>query len=530
MINKQKIFIPLIILLTCTYQFCSVDITDIQQLIQSTDEEIDIFPEDEKPLYDTWETVKALTRSCASDPTGILEAQGLLQNDFYNFTHPINQRSIQDLPQFYFFLCPPPACAYKSWQFLVEAFYNETHKANLTKNSTAIKSYLNFGLAREFEQFALDIDIPQVLSLFANIKVQERRAGIMLGGLRTYENWYVYFRTPIEYLFRNFFLTDAERKAIEAAQLFVVDPQFQMEFARKHLIADRIGIGDTRINVGYTVIDNPCLLFDVGLESTLPTAFAFKKGVFGTHFPKHQITPSLDLTELLNLAISDIKKAQEIGGEFLFQAIDRLSRILLETGLGNNGHVGLGVFTFSDLSLNCNFNLKTRAALEYLLPSIEWRYFIKKKNQEDFEKLKNINPGDCEKELIFLQNEIINTLFPSGFNTLVFPGFIFKLTNLVSGTLAQRWQLALGYDIWWQQKEKLGTIHAPKSERSLLRKTIATRSEAFQSKIFGSVTMFKKCLEDNTCLWSLSLYADKTFLRSGIGKDFNIALRFEVLW
>ena len=94
--------------------------------------------------------------------------------------------------------------------------------------------------------------------------------------------------------------------------------------------------------------------------------------------------------------------------------------------------------------------------------------------------------------------------------------------------MAHRWQVAIGYDLWWQQKEKLGTIKAPEPERSILRKKIATRPGAFQGKIFGSATMFKKGPQCN-CDWSLSLYADKTFLRSGIGKDFNIGLRFELL-
>lgn len=536
MINKQKILFLLTALLTYTYQCDAMDTPDLSQWIQTTDDDSNIFPDYDKPLYDAWSTVKAFTRSCVTGVDGIIDAQGLLQNDLYNFTHPINQRSIQDLPQFYFFLCPPPAyaCTCPSWQFLIEAFYNKTHKTNLTKESTAIKSYLNFSLARELEQFAFDIDIPHVLSLFENLKAQERRAGIMLGGLRTHGKWNVGVRTPLEYLIRNFYLTDQELKEIEAEPLFDdTDPDTDNDketknFIRKHLIADRFGIGDTRIHIGYTTIDNPCLLLNVGFEATLPTAFAFKKGLYGNHFPKHQVTPSLDLVELLNLASTNFEQTKIVGEKFLTQAIDRLSRILLETGLGNNGHVGLGVFTYSDMCLNSNFTVKTRAALEYLLPSIEWRYFIKKKNLAEFEKLKNATAADCDQELKFLENEIIDTLFPQGFGTVVFPGFIFKLTNVVSGTLAQRWQLALGYDIWWQQKEHLGTINTSKQERSLLKKDIATRPDAFQSKIFGSATLFKKGPEC-TCDWSLSLYADRTFLRSGIGKDFNIALRFELL-
>jgi hypothetical protein len=534
MINKQRLLFSLPILFVMQ-SLLALELTDLTSWEIAIEQEGDFFPDYEKEPYDTWRAVKAFTRSCATDVDGIIQAQGILQKDLYNYTHPINQRSIHDLPQFYFLLCPPP-CACKSWQFLVEPFYNDTHKGNFTKDSTAIKAYINFGLAKDFEPFAIDIDLPHVLSLFEDLKIQERRGGIMVGGTKSFGSWYFHIRTPVEYLIRNFFLTDAELKAIDAEPLFNDDDsstdndEETNNFTRRHLIADRIGIGDTRLNIGHTIIDNPGVLLDLGFEATIPTAFALKKGLYGHHFPKDQLTPTFDLIAFLNLATTDPLQAQEEGKDFLLAAIDRFSRILLETGLGNNGHLGLGIFSYNDICITRHFNFKTRATLEYLLPGFERRYFIKKKNPSDFELLNvnNIDPNNCEKELIFLQNQIIDTLFPSGFDTLVYPGFIVKLTNVISGTLAQRWQLALGYDIWWQQRENFGRIKAPDADRSELRKKIALRPTAFQSKIFGSATMFKKGPACN-CDWSLSLYVDKTFLRSGIGKDFNIALRFELL-
>jgi len=110
---------------------------------------------------------------------------------------------------------------------------------------------------------------------------------------------------------------------------------------------------------------------------------------------------------------------------------------------------------------------------------------------------------------------------------LVFPGFIFKLTNVLSAGLAKnKIQINLGHDLWWQQGEELGKIIAPPEESTRLRKDIAKRPPAFQSKLFASIIYFRRGRKYD---WCFKLYGDKTFLRSGIGKDFNFGVRFELL-
>jgi len=233
--------------------FETADLFSLIDSIESTD--TDIFSANSmnytKELFTPQTTLRAFTRSCASDCDGILEAQNIFAQDLYQFTHPINQRSILDYPEFYFYACLPCWCGDKIWQPFVHLFYNETHKGNFTRDRTGINSYLSFESIPNFEQFGLDVNTPRVLDLFKNLKIQERRAGVMLGGAHHYEKWFFSFRTPLEYLLRNFFLTPQEVKAIQSDPLFndldpaTDDAQEVMKFAREHLVSDRIGVGDT---------------------------------------------------------------------------------------------------------------------------------------------------------------------------------------------------------------------------------------------------------------------------------------------
>ncbi len=530
MITKQWLLFLLCFLLNVSLgAFDMPDFFSLENFIESEDDSF--FCKDEQQEYTPDRVLKALTRSCNTDEEGIIEAQRFLRLDLYKRTNPINQRSIQDIPQFYFFYCPPPKSVCKSWQLFLQTFVNRTGKANFTRDGTTLGSYLafeNVNIISEFEGLLFDLNLPEIISLLERFQVQEHRGGVMLGGLRRMNDWYLQVRTPVIYLERNFSLDATDAANLKAA-LGIVDEEIEElnDFAFQHFVADRLGIGDTRLNLGYIAKDCPSLYLAFGLESTIPSAFSLKRGLAGNHFSKGQPDPQLNLCALLNLVgEGDLIQAEEIGTEFLIQVIDRLSRILLETSPGNNGHLGLGAFVYTDLCVMQKLRFKTRAAVEYLMPAPEKRYFIKKKNPEDFDKLEDPDPDDCIQNIRFIEQQIINTFFPSGFDTIVFPGFLFKLTTALTGEFANRWQLMLGHDLWWQQQEKLGSINASKKERDMLRKNLARRPAAIQSKFFASATIFKK---GYCCDWSLTFYGDSTFLRSGIGKDFNISVRFEWL-
>jgi hypothetical protein len=533
MIEKKKFFFILLpfLLNSSLNAFKESDFFSLEEMIDDNNESFFSY-EAKNDNYTPERAIKALTRSCDIDEEGIVEIQRFLRLNFYKRTNPINQRSIQDLPQFYFFNCPPPQDCCKSWQLFVQPFLQRTGEANFTRDGVNIGSYLALQNANliisDFEEL-IGVDIPEVISILERFRLETHRGGIMFGGLRKMNNWYMQVRTPLIYVERNYNLDEADQERLREV-LGVVEEEVgedENEFNRDHFIADRFGIGDTRLNIGYIFRDCPSLYLAFGLESTIPSAFAFKKGLYGNHFSKDQPDPELDICELLNLVtMGDFDEAIDKGTEFLIDVVDRLSRILLENSPGNNGHLGLGTFVYTDMYIMNNLRFKTRAALEYLLPAPERRYFIKKKNPADFDRLENPDPANAQQDIMLIQQEIINTFFPSGFDTVVYPGFLFKLTTALTQKFMKRYQLMLGYDLWWQQAEKLGRINALKEERRTLRKDIASKSAAIQNKFFASATMFNK---GDCCDWSLSLFGDITFLRSGIGKDFNISLRFEWL-
>jgi hypothetical protein len=189
--------------------------------------------------------------------------------------------------------------------------------------------------------------------------------------------------------------------------------------------------------------------------------------------------------------------------------------------------VGLGFFAYNELRATQKLVFKTRAALEYLLPAAEKRFYLQRKNPADFARFNTDNPQNCNEDLAFLQQQLINTLFPSVCNTIVFPGFIFKFSGALEGQMTPAWKLMMGYDLWWQQKEKLGSITCSMLCKDQLETTIAIRPTAFQNKIFGGVSYAKKGKRYD---WCLSLLGDRTFISSGIGKDFSIIGRFEFLF
>lgn len=513
---------------------------DILQVIDTIDF-LDEPVNSAKPPFTKKDTLGAFTRTtraCSEEQTSIINLQGILRNDFYIFTHPIAQRSIHDYPQFYFFSCLAPTHLCKCWQLQVTGFYNQEFKANFTKDSPFIPSYLNFNnptFIQELDNFAalLGLNTPRLFSLLSKIKLQERRGGIMFGAIYHQKHWFLEVRTPLEYFERNFYLTESEKREVEAEPIFNdQDPDTQDDeevdkFAKQHLVADRFGIGDTRINAWRRNIDTSSMIFDTGFVMTLPTAYSFKKGLIGSHFSKNTPTPSIDLTNLLNLVNEgQIEQATAIVANFSLAALDRLSRILLENSLGNNGHVGLGAFLHYDATISQKFSYRTRIELEYLLPIQERRFYIKKKDQSVFDRLADATtPAECAAAVDFIEQQLVNTLFPTGYATMVYPGLVFKLCTGLNGRLGKHWKLTAGSDVWWQQEEQLGTIKAPQEVIDTLRVDLARRSyAAFQLKIWGNIGYFRT---GKWCDWSASLYGDRTILRSGIGKDYSVGIRFE---
>lgn len=507
--------------------------------VYSIDEAYDEYIVDELDNYATMlEDHEGLRATACIDAQGVLDfiadpatidAQSKLQQNLYLHTYNVNQRSLLDMPQFLIH----EYCLPQRWQINSWFFYNETTRANFTDEGINITSYWdleNANFIQNIDQLDLGINIPTAIELFGLLKMQERRGGFMFGVAHANGRFNLEFKTPLYYLERNFFVTPEEQKLLEAF-FGPSDPEQQ-----KHFISDRIGFGDTRLTLGYFVVEHESLQLNVGVEATIPTQISFKKGLLGSHFKKNSNHPIFNILELFQLVfceVNDPMQIEAISVNFLLSAFDKLSANLLQTSLGNNGHLGLMIFAEKFLQFNDRFSMTTRSALEYLCPALDTRFYITKKFSQEFNALEPYttsqvppaNPADAPFKLAFLNQQLINTLIPKVYQTMIYPGFIFKFTSCIDSVLGKRkrWKLGLGFDLWWQDRERLGTIYATPWQVAEIRTDIAVKPGAYQNKIFISTNYEGRGEKFD---WCLTLYGDYTFLSSGIGKDFNVTLRF----
>lgn len=457
-----------------------------------------------------------------------VEMQNRLQENFYLFTNPPNQRSLLDLPEFLLHLQQLPS---SNWQFNTWWFYNQTSQAFYTSNSPLITSYLNVnsdvllaGVEEALIEFDSPIDLPLARELFGFIKLQERRSGFMFDFYYNHNRWNFEWKMPLYYFERNFFVTSEEQKRLEEIFQFETDTSIY-----KHALSDQVGIGDTRLNLGYLAVDKDWVAVNVGGLMTIPTGFAFARGLVGAHFQKNSNVGPFDFLTLAQLGICDhdVEAIQVIAFDFLTDVADKLAANILQTGMGNNGHVGLGLFVEKHMQFTPRFRFKTRAELEYLFPASERRFYITKKLAKEFTDLEpycEATDGKAAEKLDFLNEQFILTLVPRVYSTSIYPGFIFKMQSGILGTVGRTWEMGAGFDIWAQSKEKLGRIKAQPVQLQNIRLDNASRAAAFQTKLFGIINYYKGRNHD----WSLGLYGDYTVLNGGIGKDFNLSLRFSL--
>jgi len=395
----------------------------------------------------------------------------------------------------------------------------------------------------------LDYDVGKILSLFRNTTVQERRAGIFMGFQANIRKLHVELQTPFYYVIRNVFLTDRERKAIEK-ELGSVNPGETSEseslaFAKKHLVSDRLGLGDTRFSIDYPVNDNGGVDFRLGLFTDIPTSVSMIKGLYGSTFCPIVKRPTISFLELLELAengyINGDEQAQEqllsFARNFGTTILDGISSMLIDTHLGERRHFGFGIYMRTHTPLSCIWNrnwtqnlfFKGKISLEYLFPGKECRWFIEKCNPMTLNRFDKYRSGTsvdeqvADEDLAALEKKLVNTLIPYAYETKVSPGFIFIWASKLTYE-GKRWGIHVGSDTWVQTRESLSEICCPAHQSTLLNIEKARRPWAYQWTLLGSI--FFKSKRKKSELY-IGLSGEKTISSTGIGKPFKVCLSFE---
>lgn len=517
----------------------------------------DVFDSPEsQALLDSDDITTLINRRCTLEPEDIIDfllSTGvipILEEDFYLHTNNLNTRSLLDLPTF------EPLCCCETgpkWSVGFNTFLNQMTRMYYTSTSDKLSSYLALCEETILEKIEnalkpfipdlrdrnMDADFREIFNIVSNMAMQQRRVGFMIHGERLKkEKWHIRFLFPFYYQELNYYLTPAEEKAI--AKEFGADTQSQQkDFDDTHFISDKFGFGDTRIEIDKKLVQGDTCVIRGGIMATLPTAFALKNGIRGRHFDKTSCQPPATIMkDLICIAFDpNLTEAQKLEAAlaelrtFGLGALDRLSATLIEKPLGNEGHFGFGPLLrtkykacywsdapWADQATWCN-----RLSLEYLFPAHNKRFFIPKNNKDEFEQRDFRNTDEAIDNLNFLEQTLVNRLYPIALSTTVRPGIIFRWDSrfCYQGKL---WGGTMGTDYWLQSAEHLHSIHCCEQLVSQLNKCKAEPPLAQQLKLYGSMR-WKVPKPERT--WFLSLNLDYTIFSTGIGQDFTLSFNTE---
>jgi hypothetical protein len=274
------------------------------------------------------------------------------------------------------------------------------------------------------------------------------------------------------------------------------------------------------------------------------------QGLLGSTFKRVEERPILDIEKLfyqMQGTKAEKTAAQDAVKKFAFGILDNLAANLLTTGLGNGGHIGIGGYyetktrlqKFIKLPWACNFTIRSRASLEYLIPKTQARWFVECNDAELFaaldlnrtvaeiiEQIEN-DPDYAQAVLLFLQSQLVDRLYPFTFKTQVNPGIIFRTTSKLFYEV-DNWGFYVGSDFWFTSTESLKCTRICRETDNRppnINENKARNRRAYESKIIGGAFWkVDRCCHE----WLLSLNGDCTTFGSGIGENFTVSFNMEV--
>ncbi len=465
----------------------------------------------------------------------------ILREDIYRkTTGPVTIRSLLDLPSL------TPDYFYNNyWTFTTELFFNYTPKVYLTKDSPFLRSYLdlnNENIINEIEniEFTSVENVPDILGLFSTTKFRQYRAGFMFGFARHWDNWTICGRIPLYYLLEHFYLTDQEIENIQKNPFFSTGASGElgtsqsdevMRFGLKHLVCDKFGTGDARLSLLAHPVKQECQNLWFGLQVTIPTAKAFKRGLIGGEFSPDMPIPPLNLQHFFNVffcnnAIPELNNAviKKESTEFAIDVLDRLSTILINSPMGNGKHFGLGPEIDWRYQVNDYLSMHGYTSIQVYIPHRENRFFLIKKTESDFDRNWR-DPALAGENLALLNQLIVETLFPVGIRTTVTPGVRFQM-NYQLLYKSEHWDLSGGFDYWIQGHDYIQPLLPIVPFHLHLVRDKAARPAAHQGKVFASVGYYDSIVRSG-CItdWYVCANMDATVFNKGIGQTYTVGLR-----
>ena len=472
--------------------------------------------------------------------TTLVDAQKILQNHLYYRSNPPMRRNIIDNPIFQQFVERGNSgqnFSFKPFitQTFKEYFYDTRSNINyyIDMNQNDANNQLNDLLTKieNVDFLPNGFSISNVLGLFNTIYLEERRIGGMFEYVKSTETWTLSGRIPFYYGEHNLNMPPEDQVQVQKNSFFGDSNFDEITFARKHLISDQVGFGDLRINFEHLFINTHKQVFSAGIRGTIPTAFAVKKGLYGTNFNVYTPAPTFDLyTDLLLPGVStppdrNIPLVQENVQNLGNAIIDRLSTILVQTPLGNNHHLGIGVFTHNKMIFSDRVSLSGLFSAEIILPAKEQRFFITNTPLAAFSAFDwadtSAATGKLSAKLDFLNKQFINKFFPTRYEVSVFPGFIIQSTSALTYR-GRRLEITGGTDLWWHTDERFLTIDAPNEikNQGIINKSTTKIGYGYQSMLWFSLE--KKFKPGSS--WKFGLRAEVTANSFGVGEEWGACI------
>ena len=494
------------------------------------------------------------TRSCSIAPETVLDLltgeqigiQNVLQQNLYKRTNPTVTRSILELPYFQN-ITPTHAglscCAHHS-SFECSLFFNQTKEKYYYKDFDAIRDYLGAfdndfievfeKLSQKIHQLVPDaalISVDTILSLFSNIKLEERRAGALFGWTHRSPRYKIQAQIPLYYIEHNFMLTEKEQGEITNEPFIksliqdqpAQDPNAVNKAIREHVAEDLLGLGDLKL---IALITGCCgnLELAVGPEIIFPSACVFTDKLIGGRFEKCPNQPTVDfmvfacgLEDGYGQKELDIAKALGLG------IIERLTRIAGNTNLGQ-GYLSAFARAEAEYHMTSSFSHRHMARLGAGTSYYTTRFFNEIKDAASFNRDYSIE-ADVQKNLQFLQDQLVSSLYPIPRTVRITPGPRFEYRGALK---KEHWagNLECGYDFWFQGADQV-SAKVPHSSHFPLDVLAAKPSNAFENKLFASLTWSGN---RNEHFWSISLFGDYTFYSSGTGNDWSAGFSAHIHW
>ncbi|MFH1831543.1 MAG: hypothetical protein ABH827_01955 [bacterium] len=391
-------------------------------------------------------------------------------------------------------------------------FFNMTNKMQVSSDSLLDVKIISKQKVTDFLNELLKSDdgleitaqeLSSIVPLLQKITLQEIKAGFFLQGGFVKGPFNIQVNTLCQVAERNFWLNKRERA--EASS--IIQKKFPGgSLDDKELYRLTYGFGDTRVKCGLNTLNMTDFVVDFGFEGIVPTSRISSK---------HHMTTVVDI---------NLDEDNEIIKETLVNLLRGTRDLLLEPKLGNGGHFGVGCYIESKIGLFNNLaNMWLRFSYNKLFANDEYRLIMFNNATGRLDKQEVIDlfitDPTAGKELISLfAREFI---FPSSFKTSVNPGGIFNAIVSISFDV-KKMNIALGYDFYAQQQERIEKVYSSSVQMSELRIEDAQIPDIYQHKIFSEALYTKQYKRSKV---GLGLGGDVTAHSKNLGYDWTVYLK-----